>query len=261
VKRRLAQAVFAVGENLRFFTRLPLGASTRAPDFTKVGWAAPLAGAIIGGLGAIVFFATRKVGLPGIICSTLAVAIEIFVTGGLHEDGLADVADGFGGGRDRDAKLAIMRDSRIGAYGAIALCLVLLLRIEAIAALARPYPKVATGAFLLAGAAARAAALAPLTWALPARADGVGATAGALDASALIGVAATLAVIATPLGLLSLGSARALLACVLGAAVARSCVAVAEKQIGGQTGDVCGATAAIVQVAVLLALLIGGPDT
>jgi len=257
VIRRLAEAVFAVAESLRFFTRLPLGASTRAPDFTKIGWAAPLAGAIVGGLGAAVFLATRKLGLPGIICSTLAVAVEIVFTGGLHEDGLADVADGFGGGRDRDAKLAIMRDSRIGTYGAIALCLVLLLRIQAIAALARPYPEFAAGAFVLAGATSRAAALTPLTWTLPARADGIGASGGTVDGIVLFGVAATLAVLAAALGLLSLGLARSFFACAVGAAAARLSVSLAQSQIGGQTGDVCGATAAISQVAVLLALLVG----
>jgi len=261
VKQIVAQAFAALAENLRFFTRLPLGGSTRPPDFSKVGWAAPLAGAIVGSLGATVFLTMRKIGLPGIISATLAVAGEIALTGGLHEDGLADVADGFGGGRDREAKLAIMRDSRIGAYGAIALCLILLLRIEAIGALARPYSAFAAAAFVLAAAAARAAALAPLSWASPARADGVGASARALDASVLTGAAGTLAVLATALGLLSLELVRAFFACVVGAAVARLFVTLAQRQIGGQTGDVCGATAEIVQVAVLLALLIGGRDT
>jgi adenosylcobinamide-GDP ribazoletransferase len=260
VKQLLAQAIAALAENLRFFTRLPLSPSARVPDFAKVGWAAPLAGAIIGGLGAAAFLIARKIGLPEIISATLAVAIEIVVTGGLHEDGLADVADGFGGGSNRDAKLAIMRDSRVGAYGAIALCLALLLRIEAIATLARPYLEFAAGAFVLAAAAARAAALTPLIWASPIRAEGAGASIGALDTNVLLGAGVTLTLLATALGLLSLGLVRAFFACVVGAAIARLFVALAQRQIGGQTGDVCGATAEIVQVAVLLALLIGSRD-
>jgi adenosylcobinamide-GDP ribazoletransferase len=260
VKQPLAQASAALAENLRFFTRLPLGASSQAPDFTEVGWAAPLAGAIVGGLGAATFLIARKIGLPEIISATLAVAVEIVVTGGLHEDGLADVADGFGGGCDRDAKLAIMRDSRVGAYGAIALCLILLLRIEAIATLAHPYLEFAAGAFVLAAAAARAAALSPLIWASPARTDGAGASIGALSANVLVGAAMTLGLLATALGLLSLGFLRAFSACIVGIVIARLFVALAQRQIGGQTGDVCGATAEIVQVAVLLALLIGGRD-
>jgi len=258
VNKRLAQAAFAIAENLRFFTRLPLGASTGAPDFTKVAWAAPLSGAIVGATGALVFGATWKIGLPDVICSILSVIVETIFTGGLHEDALADVADGFGGGGNRDAKLAIMRDSRIGAYGATALCLVLFLRIEAIAALARPSPNFATGALVLAGAAARAAAIAPLAWASPARADGAGASVGALHASVLFGVAATLIMLTAGLGLLELGLARALFASLIGAVVARLFVTFAESQIGGQTGDVCGATAEITQVIVLIALLIGG---
>jgi adenosylcobinamide-GDP ribazoletransferase len=261
VKQLLALATAALAENLRFFTRLPLGVSARAPDFTTVGWAAPLAGAIVGGLGAAAFLLACKIGLPQIISATLAVAVEIVVTGGIHEDGLADVADGFGGGCGRDAKLAIMRDSRVGSYGAIALCLILLLRIEAIATLVRPYLEFAAGAFVLAAAAARAAALTPLIWASPARADGAGASMGALDAKVLVGAAVTLTLLATALGLLSLGVVRALFACVVGAAIARLFVALAQRQIGGQTGDVCGATAEIVQVAVLLGLLIGGRDS
>jgi adenosylcobinamide-GDP ribazoletransferase len=261
VNQLLPRAVFALAENLRFFTRLPLGGSAQAPDFTKIAWAAPLAGAIVGGLGALVFLGTRELGLPRIICSTLSVSVEIVFTGGLHEDGLADVADGFGGGRNREAKLAIMRDSRIGSYGAIALCLVLLLRIEAIAALARPHPGIAAAAFVLSGAAARAAALAPLTWTAPARADGVGVSVGALDASVLLGVAATLIVLTVALGLMSLGLIRSSMAFVVGSVVARLFVALSKSQIGGQTGDVCGAVAEIVQVAVLITLLIGSRGT
>lgn len=200
----------------------------------------------------------QKIGLPGTICATVSVVAETIFTGGLHEDALADVADGFGGGRDRDAKLAIMRDSRIGAYGAVALCLALLLRIEAIAALARPIPELAIGGLVLAGAAARAAALAPLAWALPARADGIGARMGPFHPSVLLGVAATLIALTIGLGLLSLGLARAFLACIVAAVVARLFVAFAQSQIGGQTGDVCGATAEIVQVVVLVTLLVGG---
>ncbi len=90
-------------------------------------------------------------------------------TGALHEDGLADVADGFGGGRDRDAKLAILRDSRIGTYGAVALILSLLLRVETVTELTRSSALYAGAALALAGAIARGAALAPLAWLPPAR--------------------------------------------------------------------------------------------
>ena len=247
-------------DNLRFFTRLPLGGGGRAPDFRRIGWAAPLAGALIGALGAAALVAGRSLGLSSLIAATLAVALQVAATGALHEDGLADVADGFGGGRDREAKLAILRDSRIGAYGAVALILSLLLRVETVAALSRISLGFAAAGLLLSGAAARAAALAPLAWLGPARGDGLGAGAGALGVGVLRPAAASLTVLAAALGLLSLEIVRALFACLAAAAAARLLVALARRQIGGQTGDVCGAAAALGEVAALLALLIGGRD-
>ncbi|MDE3177602.1 MAG: adenosylcobinamide-GDP ribazoletransferase, partial [Pseudomonadota bacterium] len=124
-------------DNLRFFTRLPIRGESGAPDFQRIGWATPLVGALVGAIGAAALLAARSVGFSHLMAATLAVAAEVVVTGALHEDGLADVADGFGGGRDRAAKLAILRDSRIGTYGAVALILALLLRIEAIGAMSR----------------------------------------------------------------------------------------------------------------------------
>jgi adenosylcobinamide-GDP ribazoletransferase len=253
-----ARLIGDVAENLRFFTRLPLGAAAGAPDFGRIGWAAPLAGAVVGALGAVAFVAARSLGFPPLLSATLAVAAEILLTGALHEDGLADVADGFGGGRDRDGKLAILRDSRIGTYGALALGLSTLMRIEAVAAMARPSTLFAAAALTLAGATARAAALAPLAWLPPARSDGVGAGAAALGARTMGPVAATVAVLAVALGLLSLEVVRALFACAVAAGVTGAFVALARRQIGGQTGDVCGAAAALAEVATLLSLLIGG---
>jgi len=250
-----------VADNLRFFTRLPLGRSGAPPDFRRIGWAAPLAGALVGALGALSLIGARALGFPTLLSATLAVMVQILATGALHEDGLADVADGFGGGRDRINKLAIMRDSRIGSYGALALGLSLLLRIEAIGAMARPSIAFAATGLVLAGAVARAAALTPLAWLAPARADGAGASVGApLGARAMLPSAATLTVIAVALGLLTLEVVRALFACAIAAGVARLFLALARRHIGGQTGDVCGATAALAEIAALLALLIGGRD-
>jgi adenosylcobinamide-GDP ribazoletransferase len=256
-----------VADNLRFFTRLPLRRSDAPPDFRRIGWAAPLAGALVGAFGAAALIAGRAVGFPTLLSATLAVIVQIFATGALHEDGLADVADGFGGGRDRESKLAIMRDSRIGAYGALALAFSLLLRVEAISFMARPSAAFAAAGLILAGAVARMSALAPLAWLPPARADGAGASAsaaaasvGALGARSMLPGAITLAALAAGLGLLTLEVVRALFACAIAVGVARLFVAVAKRHIGGQTGDVCGASAALGEIATLLALLIGGRD-
>jgi adenosylcobinamide-GDP ribazoletransferase len=255
-----ARLVGDVAENLRFFTRLPLGGGACAPDFRRIGWAAPLAGAVVGALGAVALAVARALGFPPLLSATLAVAVEILAAGALHEDGLADVADSFGGGRDREAKLAILRDSRIGAYGALALILSALLRVEAVAVMARFSPPFAASALILAGAAARGAALAPLAWLPPAGREGLGAEAAALGVAALRPAAATTVALAVVLGFVSLEIVRALFACVVVAGVARLFVELARRQIGGQTGDVCGASAALSEIATLLSLLIGGRD-
>jgi adenosylcobinamide-GDP ribazoletransferase len=258
VWRRLGSDVAA---NLGFFTRLPLGsAAPGAPDFRRIGWATPLAGALIGLLGAIVLMAARAASLPSLVSAVLAVAAQVVVTGALHEDGLADVADGFGGGRDRESKLAILRDSRIGTYGAAALVFDLMLRVATVAALTRPSAAYAGAALMLAGAIARGAALGPLAWLPPARRDGVGARAASLGPFSLRPAAVTLAALALALGLFELGVVRALFAFVIAAAVARLFAELARRHIGGQTGDVCGAAAALAELATLLALLIGGRD-
>jgi adenosylcobinamide-GDP ribazoletransferase len=247
-------------ENLRFFTRLPVGTSHCAPDFRRIGWAAPLAGALVGALGALAFVGARGLSLPSHLSAGLAVATQLLATGALHEDGLADVADGFGGGRDRAAKLAILRDSRIGTYGAAALILMLLIRVDALAALGRPSAGFAAAALILAGAAARAGALAPLALLDPARTDGAGAGSGGLGVRALAPVAAGLVAVALVTGVAALDVVRALFACVCAAAAVAGLVALARRQIGGQTGDVCGAAAALADAATLIALLIGGRD-
>src|SRR5918994_1725534 len=77
-------------------------------------------------------------GLPPFVAATIAIGFLALATGGLHEDGLADTADGFGGGRTRDEKLAIMRDSRIGTYGVLALVFSVLIRAMALASIFSP---------------------------------------------------------------------------------------------------------------------------
>ena len=133
---RLARAARDIADALRFFTRLNLGAPAPAAplDIARIAWAAPVAGAVVGLIGALVLALTALLGLPLPLRAGLATAALVAATGALHEDGLADVADGFGGGATRERKLEIMRDSRIGAYGALALALALILRVGALAA-------------------------------------------------------------------------------------------------------------------------------
>jgi adenosylcobinamide-GDP ribazoletransferase len=225
-------------------TRLPVARLSRGdvPPAACV-WAYPLVGAVVGGIGAGVF-ALAWLGLPPAIAAILAITATILATGGLHEDGLADTADGFGGGRTVERKLEIMRDSRIGSYGALALMLSLALRITALALIAEP--KAAAFALIAAGTLGRGAMLLPLLRLHPARTSGLAAPLTAMaPATACIG----LALAAAPATL-----APATLAAGLAAAAIMTWLA--RRQIDGYTGDVLGATEQVAECAVLTALLI-----
>lgn len=248
---------------LRFFTRLPLptlafeAPAQGAPDLSRIGWMAPFAGALIGALGALVLVVAQGLALSHFMGAALAISVLVAATGALHEDGLADVADGFGGGATRQRKLEIMRDSRIGAYGGAALCLSLILRVGALAALTDEGLGAACAALILAGAAGRAFELAPLAILDPARADGLGASAGRLQPGVAPQASAGAFIIAMISGALVLGFAQALLACGLALAAALAMTGLARRQIGGQTGDVAGACEQLAEIACLIGLLIG----
>ena len=188
----------------------------------------------------------------------LAVLSTVLVTGGLHEDGLADCADGFGGGSARARKLEIMRDSRIGTYGALTLGLSLMLRVAALAGLAERGGLGLTAAGLLAAAAAsRGLGLMPIALLGPARSDGLGHDAGRLPAI----VFPTASALAIVLGLVLPGWSgsplpRTALALGLATLAAAGVTELARRQVGGVTGDVAGACQQACEVALLLGLLI-----
>jgi adenosylcobinamide-GDP ribazoletransferase len=233
---------------LSLLTRLPvgwLGADWAAMNPGRAVWAYPLVGAVVGGIGALVFAACRALGLSPALAALWTMAALLLTTGGLHEDGLADTADGFGGGRTRDRKLEIMRDSRIGSYGALALMLSLGLRAAALAAL--PSPRAAAAALIAAGVLGRAAMLLPLRLLPPARPGGLGArVAGGPGWSVVAAVALTVAGVVMLLPLRS-----AVPAIAVGLIGAGALSRMARRQIGGVTGDVLGAVAVSVECLVL----------
>ena len=108
---------------LAFLTRLPLpmAAETSGAEVARASWTFPVIGAGIGLVAALIYWIAYGFGLYPLVAATLAVAGTMLLTGCLHEDGLADTADGFGGGTTPERKLEIMRDSRLGTYGAAAL--------------------------------------------------------------------------------------------------------------------------------------------
>lgn len=233
-----------------FLTRLPLPPLGLLPagSLARTMGAFPLVGAVVGLLGGGVYAAAQTV-LPPVLAALLAVAATVAVTGAMHEDGLADIADGFGGGGDRDRKLAIMKDSRVGSFGVVALTLGLALRVGALASLGSA--AAALAGLIAAHSLARAAI--PLTMQLlaPARETGLGAQAGQ-PTMRTAGIAATLAIVIAALAL----PPGAALAAVAAAAVGTLATAwLAWRQIGGHTGDVLGAIEQAVETASLLAIV------
>ncbi len=234
---------------IAFLTRLPV-ARARALDARAIGRAALLFPAVGLLLGAAQAAALRGLTarLPAPLAAILAVALAAALTGALHLDGLADTADGFGGGRDREHVLEIMRDHAVGAFGATALVLVLAVKAAALVAL------VSAGAWrwvVLAPALARWAPVA-LGRALPyARAgEGLGRTvtdgAGPFEVSGATLLAAVAAV--------ALAGARGVAALAAVAAFTVGHGLACRRRIGGVTGDTMGAA---VEISEALALVAG----
>jgi adenosylcobinamide-GDP ribazoletransferase len=248
---------------LRFFSRLPLPATSGdpqgMPDLSRISRMVPVAGVTIGACGALALAIASALGLPTVVAATLAISVLVVVAGALHEDGLADVADGFGGGKTRERKLEIMRDSRIGVFGAAALALSLLLRIGATSALLERGLAPAAAGLILAGAASRAFCLLPLALLPPARPDGLGAGAALVEASDALAAGGVALIVAILLGFGALGLGHALFGLLLALAAALAMSAIARRQIGGQTGDVAGAAQQLAEIGCLCGLLIGGP--
>jgi adenosylcobinamide-GDP ribazoletransferase len=252
----LTRAWRDVLDALAFFTRLPVR-GLGALELNRIAWAVPVAGVGVALIGILVLAICRLFGLPVLFSAALATAAMVAATGALHEDGLADVADGFGGGATRERKLEIMRDSQIGTFGAIAVSFALILRVAALGATLGWGFGVASGALAAVAALSRAGALAPLAMLAPARLDGAGAAAGRLEPPAFAAACGVAFAIAVAAGLSAFGTGRALRAAVGAAVCASGMVALARRQIGGQTGDVAGAAQQWAEVGAWAGLLIG----
>ena len=231
-----------------FFTRLPIDTS-KHPDWPLAdsAWAFPLVGAGVGATAALVFFLAQLAGLGDWPTALLTVLSGLALTGALHEDGLADTADGFLGGHNCEAKLAIMRDSRHGTFGVLAIVLSILLRSAALASIG---DALHAGLALIAAHAISRAALPIAMWRLaPARAEGLGATAGAVRASGVVAAAA----LGTVIGMAMLGPMQGAVGICLTGILVFAMIGIARRQIGGQTGDVLGAFQQIGEIVMLLA--------
>lgn len=235
-----------------FLTRAPWVARWASGDAAELARSArwfPLVGVLVGAWGALAFAATACL-LPPAAAALLALAAMVALTGAFHEDGLADAADGLFGGYTRERRLEIMRDSRIGTFGGIALVLSLGLRWQALLALG---PATAAWVLPAAHAGARYASLALAAWLPYVRegapnkpiADGIGAPELVIG-----GLACALALLPWAVAAGVVAPALAVLAAATGTA---ACGLLFVRRIGGITGDCLGAANQVVEIAVLLA--------
>lgn len=256
---------------VQFFTRIPMtGGVGRwvgySPELMRaavahlpgVGWLA--------GMAACCAYAALAFGLPDTPMTVLAGAVAatfatVVLTGALHEDGLADLADGLGGSSDRERALAIMKDSRVGAFGVVALVLVLVSKVALLSVLGALSPAVALSALLAAHAVSRFAPLV-LMHTLPYAGDSQSAKSGPLAArigmdTVLVGAAWC----AVPLALATLAQGLVFVAggLIAGAAALLWLRQLLQRRLQGFTGDALGAAQQLCELAFYLgaALAIG----
>ena len=234
---------------LALLTRLPV----HVPQFDRSAqsvWAFPLVGVIVGGLAGLAGLCANWIGLPNPVSALVSLFFLVFLTGAMHEDGLADSADGLWGGWDAARRLEIMKDSHIGSYGVLALLFSFAARWAALWLLFDIGQGIAFAA-ILTGAVASRAMMPAVMAALPnARRTGLSHSTGRPSATtAAVGLCVALA-----LSVLLLGWGG--LWVVLCAGLAAIIVAtIAQKKIDGQTGDILGAIQQLSEIAVLFALL------
>jgi len=226
-------------------TRLPL------PNHTSRGaeaaWSWPLVGLVVGLIAMAAGWVTVAAGIADPLAAVLVVGVLVLCTGGLHEDGLADTADGLWGGWTTERRLEIMRDSHIGSYGVIALVLVLLARVFAVFLVINTWvlPALVAAAVLSRGVLPLIMSLVP-----NARDDGLSRGVGRPS----LGVAGVAVALAVVLGAFCLGW-DVVAACLAVLVVACGMALLARSRIGGQTGDILGAIQVLAEVAVLVVLV------
>lgn len=222
-------------------TRFPAGRiAGDVPTLAQSAWAFPLIGLLVGGVGALPLLLAQGFGLSPHIAAGLSLIAMALATGALHEDGLADFADSFGTA-DRGRKLAIMRDSRIGSYGVLALILIVGLRWAAI-------EETPVLALLCATVVSRAIVPFALHLLPSARPSGLGAVAAGRVSLAHLWIVGAIAI-----GFAGLLGFAGLIAAGIAAMGAMVVAGIAMRALGGQTGDVLGAMVILSETAALIA--------
>lgn len=230
---------------LSFLTRIPVTKESNQSDLTAATPFFPVIGVLIGAIVGGAYYGLTELVAP-LPAAAVAVATGVLVTGAFHHDGLADMADAFGGGWTVEQRLEILKDSRLGTYGTAALTLALITEISTIASMSA---RDALLALLAAHALSRAIAVTLMGISPPATSGGLGADYAQVVTKPQIGTALIigLAVAAATLGVVVLWATVA--AVVVAAAVRR----LAINKIGGFSGDVLGAVQQLTKIAILLA--------
>ncbi|WP_417685865.1 adenosylcobinamide-GDP ribazoletransferase [Roseibium sp.] len=244
---------------VRFFSRMPVPRLTSSddpqaiPDFRKIARAIPFAGLIVALPAAAAGLLLGLTNLPSLAIGFIVTGLLATVTGALHEDGLGDVADGFFGGHTPERRLEIMKDSRIGAFGALAMMITIGLKAALIAALLDRFGPLGSMTILL-GVESFSRALIVWQWVKlpPARPEGLGSRFGTPDRAALLQAFAAGA-LSLLVALISLPLSSLALALLLAVFAASGTGLLARAKIGGFTGDVLGA----IQQVSALAFLVG----
>ncbi len=243
---------------LCFLSRLKIKPSKPDYSLANASRAFGVVGLLLGALTGLIVWSATAVGLAALPAVIIALAAGALITGGLHEDGLADVADGFGGGWTADRKLEIMRDSQIGTYGVLALVFSVSFRIAAYSSIVAADSSFSTTVFMFAaiGCLSRAP-MALMMYQMPlARKDGRAAQAGAPSHDNLR-YGLFVSVTAGALCLLSAVSVGTIIAVFFAVSMTFLAIGkIAKSQICGYTGDVLGTLQQSIEIFCLLALLI-----
>lgn len=235
-------------------TRIPLRTiGTPAPNaMASAVWVMPLVGGMVGACGGAIYWLAYGFNLPSLLAALLALLTTVVITGALHEDGVSDFFDGLGGRQSKQRKLEIMRDSRIGTYGAAALFFSLSIRAVGISSLHDP--AVVWIVLLTTGVLSRMAIPIVLATTQPARTDGLGASVASPNPW-VIGVAFSISVAVAVVVMEWNGLVLLCAATVVAVLIGQ----ISRKQFGGYTGDVLGAAVQLSEIAALItALLILG---
>lgn len=234
---------------LSLLTRLPIKLDERDYEHSAAAaWAYPLVGIVTGLFACLAAGLAQWLGLPLWCAAIFAIAVPVIITGAMHEDGLGDCADGFWGGWDPAMRLKIMKDSQIGTYGVLALLISQSLRFGAMLEILRWESWVLP---LLAIHISSRAVMPLVMYALPhARDTGLSRSVGKVSYDSML-KSLVIGALALVLGL----GLQGIIPAILGGLAGYSALRLAKTKIGGQTGDVCGATQQIAEITLLLAII------